>query len=249
MSLLSRYVVPCITEGASFVSDYRSTPPTACPNNNTHVIDTDKIYIYQTMTSKTVTINQDSSISTGGYYRADQFDFLISGETGATASYDIIYPYNVGVYSVTLLVSPDNIGDSYDVISYPETPVGLLQSALAIGDTTFILPSVILLNPGFYISITDGKNTDDLGFIISVDETKGVINFSNPAVNSYDVGSTVLISVPRVKNGKFINNMNINLGLSKIGCAGLPAGKVVRFRYTNATGNPKTLNFIVELQF
>ena len=49
MSLLSRYVVPCVTEGASFVSDFRSEPPTACPNNNTHIIDAKGIYIYQSV--------------------------------------------------------------------------------------------------------------------------------------------------------------------------------------------------------
>ena len=249
MSLLSRYVVPCITESVAVVSDYRNTPPTTCPNNDTHIINADGIYIYHTITSKTVTINQDSSISTGGYYRADQFDLSISGGTGATASYDISYPYNIGVYSVTLLVSSDNVGDSYDVVSYPDTPVGLLSTALAIGDTGLTLPSVVLLNPGFNISITDGVNTDDLGYITAIDGTGGIASFSNPTLNSFDIGSIVLISVPRVRNGKFIKNSNISLGFSKIGSAGLPAGKVVRFSYINNTGAPKTLNFIVELQF
>jgi len=249
MSTLSRYAVPCNTEGIVVLSDYRTDIPTTCPNNNTHNIDESGIFIYHTMNSKTVTINQDGDVETGGYYRADQFDFTIPAGTGATATYDISYPYNVCVYSVIFLPSQENIGDTYSITSAPDTLAGLTSKSMDIGSTSIFLPSVSMLNPGFNISITDDINTNNLGFITSIDKVNNIINCSSPSVNSFDEGSKIFISIPRFQNGKFLNSLNLNLGFSKIGSAGLPANKIVRVNYANNSGEAKTLNFIIELQF
>ena len=82
-----------------------------------------------------------------------------------------------------------------------------------------------------------------------MDIINNVVNFSNPTINSFDIGSNVLISIPRLLNGKFINDLNISLGFSKIGSVGLKADNVVRINYINNTDRPKTLNFIIELQY
>ena len=246
---LTQYLVPCLTEDARITTDYRASIPTVCPNNNTHTINPEGIIILNTIQSKTVTINENSNVTTGGYYRADQFELAISGGTGVTGFCDISYSYNVSGYSVTFLTSSDNIGDTFEFVSYPNTPAGAISSDLGTGGTSIIISSAPLLNPGFDITLTDGTNTNNLGFITSIDINTNTINFSNAAVNSYTSGANLLFTIPRYKGGKFINNHNVNLGFSKIGSAGLPAGKIVRLIYTNSNGNPKTINFVVELQY
>lgn len=42
MANLSNYFVYCVTEGIDVLSDYVNTPPTTCPNNASHTIDSSK---------------------------------------------------------------------------------------------------------------------------------------------------------------------------------------------------------------
>lgn len=252
MSLLSRYVVPCITEGVGVVSDYRYDQPTVCPNNPAHTINSAGIYIYDSITPNVVTIYQDSDVTTGGFYRADYFNVDIPGGTGAITNYDVSYPYNVSIYSGTFITADENIGDLYDIVGMPDTNVGSPTSIVNIGVTGLNLgtgPALLSLNPGFNISITDGVNTDVLGIITAVDKINGDINFTIPTVHSFSISSSVLIDIPRVLNGKFVRASNTELGFSRVGSSGLPAGGKIRFKYTNNNGVPKTFNFFLELEY
>ncbi len=247
---LSQYMVYCITEDNTVFTDYRLDVPTTCPHNIDHKIDPSRTIIIDTIKSNTVVVDENSpTVTTGEYYRADQFELNVPAGKGATASYDISYPYNIGVYSATFFSTEVNIGDSFELIAYPDTPAGTISSDIEAGSTQLIISSASTLNPGFYVSISDGKNSDNLGEIVSIDKTTNTITFSKPCTNLYSLGSVVTFSIPRIKNGKIINTNDMYLGFSKIGCAGLPAGRIVRLNYTNSTDQEKTLNFVIELQY
>ena len=246
---LTKYLVPCLTEGINVITDFRSSVPTVCPNNNTHTIDASGIMALDSTSLNIITINENNQIPNGGFYRADCFEIAVTGGTGTVTTYDISYPYNIGAYSTTLLLSSDNIGDTLNIIGYPDTAGSIITIELGTGATGLNVSLAAIFNPGFYVSITDGVNTDDLGEIITVDDVNNILTVSTPTVNSFGTGSVVLFGIPRVKNCKFCNTNNIDLGFSKIGSSGLLANHAVRLLYTNSSGTAKTFNFIVELQF
>jgi hypothetical protein len=230
-------------------SDYRATPITVCPNNNTHVINPDGIIPLDSTSIKSVAINQNSVIPTGQHYLADFFELSIPAGTGATATYNISYDYNVSAYSITVLPTSDNVGDSFDVITVPNTLAGTITSAIDVGATSLVLSSVANLSSGFLISISDGTTTNDLGWIISVDATTNTIIVSTATSSSFDIGANVTYGIPRIRNGKIVNSQNFGLGFSTIGSSGLPAGAVAQLNYTNHSADAKILVFYVELQF
>jgi hypothetical protein len=251
MTTLTQYLVPCLTENINVFTDYRTSPPTVCPNNNTHIINPDGIMAISSTSLKSVKINQNSQLITGGYYRTDYYHIDVPAGTGMTASYDIVYPYNIAAYSTTFLVTSDNVGDGFNVVSYPDTVCGQITQTLATGSTGLYLPttSTGFLNPAFIIKISDGINTEELGEIISVDNNTGFVVYSTPNVNNYGVGAMISFTVPRINNGKFVTLQNMGLGFSVVSSSGLAAGKAVRVTYINSTNVAKTLSFLIELQY
>ena len=249
MSLLSSYIVPCLTEAVDIVTDYMVSPPTVCPHNNTHTINEAGIILFSTISSKTVTVNQhDPAKNNGGYYRCDYFHFNIPGATGIS-TYDVSFPYDIEIYSVILQPTTANVGDNFDVVAYPSTPGGIITVALAPSDTSLTLNNVSPFYAGFHAYVTNGVTTDDLGDITSVDIPNNIINFKTPCVNSYSIGSVMLFEVDRIRNGKIMNDQNISLGFSKIGSSGLKAGKILRIVYDNVSGTAKTITILIELNY
>lgn len=249
MTTLTRYIVPCLTENVNVFTDYRETVPTACPNNNTHTIDANNIKQLDSTTTKTLKINQNGQYKTGGYYKAKYFQVDLPSGTGSTGSCDVTFPYNIAAYSTTFLLTNDNVGDTYGVVSIPDTYGGLISATVATGATGLSLYSVASFNPGFTFKLTDGVNTNDLGEIISVDYVNKTVTFTNSTSNSFDMGSHITFSVPRIVDGIFVNDQNVDLGFSVVSSSGLAAGAIVRVNCTNNNGIAKKLNFLIELQF
>lgn len=249
MGDLTRYQMFCENEEIVVLTDYVSDYPTRCPNNVEHKIDTSTIEIYHKISTKTVKINQNSGIEIGGYYRADQYEMEIGPNKDEWTKFEVKYPYNISVHTINFLVSQENVGDRYEVISYPETTVGYITSELLRGQNELAINSTLPLNNGFRLTISSEDGTEDLGEIINIDRINNKVYFTQGSTQNFREQSLVKISVPRITNGKFVNTENIILGMSQISSSELEAEKIVRFLYKNTTESPKTLNFIVELQY
>lgn len=247
--ILTSYFVPCLTESVDVLSDYMFSPPTVCPHNNTHIIDAANIYIAATVPYNMVSVSQtDGSVDISGYYRCDYFTYNIPASVGVT-TYDISYPYDMVLYSVVLQPTVDNIGDYFAAVGYPNTPGGIITTALVPTDTTLILADVTPFFKGMSIYVTNGVTTDILGDIVSVDTTLNSITFQHPCINAYGIGSVMLFEIDRIRNGKVTNIQNIELGFSKIGSSGLKAGKVLQIRYNNTSGTAKEITLLMEINY
>ena len=246
--MLKKYLVPCVTENVNIVTDFRSTLPTTCPNNNTHVINENGIYAITSISENKVVIDEGIDVPSGGYFRVDNHEMDIVGGTGTVTNKIISYPYNVGCYSLTITPRNENINDVINMNFIPGMIGGFLSVNSGIGNKTFaIINRTIPLNPGFKISMTDDMITNDLGEIIIVDAMN--ITTSKETTNDFGIGSKILITIPRVQNMRIVNDQNINIGMSKIGCSGLPANTPAQILYTNMSGENKKFNFFVEMQF
>lgn len=250
MSTVIKYAVPCITENLIVISGYRNTVPIYCPNSTSHQIDAAGIEALDSVQTQQIFVSQnDQTVPVGGYFLCDQITMNIpTGSTGLDTNYDVSYPYNINAFNVTFLSSSNNIGDVVNVITIPDTPIGILLSGMTGGVNSLNISNTQLLNNGFFITITDGTNTDDLGEITSIDTVNGIITCSVETVNSYAAGSTILIGISRVRNFLINQSGVIKLGISKIGSAGLPAGKISRLIYTNNSVDSKTFAFMIELE-
>ena len=79
--MLKKYLVPCVTENVNIVTDFRSTLPTTCPNNNTHVINENGIYAITSISENKVVIDEGIDVPSGGYFRVDNHEMDIVGAT------------------------------------------------------------------------------------------------------------------------------------------------------------------------
>lgn len=247
MTTLYRYLVPCLTENARITTDYRETVPTTCPNNNTHVIDPTGIVLFTKLTTKTVSITESTRGPIGDYFRVDQYAITITGGTGNITTYDIVYPYNIAVFSTTIYATDSNIGDLYSFLIVPNQSAGTIAAPIINGATGLVLITNQAINPGFNISINDGINSDDLGYITSINTN--TINYSTPVTHDYSTSANVYLTIPKINNGKFVNTQNIKYELPIIGFYDLFAGYIIRIIYTNQTTDVKSFNFSIELKY
>ena len=246
---LVQYLVPCITENDTILSDFLNTSPIVCPHGIDHQILIDGIRIANVVKNKIVTIDQNSTVKTGGFYRGDFYQLNIRAEESSIL--DIKYKYNISVYSITLIPTSNNIGDEITILTAPDRPVTSNISVVNIGDTSLSVSTnyITYINPGFLLSITDGTKNNNLGEVLSIDIEKGIINFSTPATDFFDVNSTVCISLQRIKGLVFANDNNIQLGLSKIGSAGLPSNVLARVLYKNNSSIDKNFSLLLEFEY
>lgn len=245
MSKLSRYIIPCITENKNIITDYRYTIPDKCPNNETHAINENGVYLLDTVETNLVSIEEGSDTLANGFFRIDNYNIPIGI---GTTTYDIVYPYNIGCFAVTITPTNDNIGDIFNIVGSPNTLIGEITENISVGINT--LPISLYapkINNGFNISISDGINTSDCGEIISFDND--TIICSKSLTHDFNAGSKIYISISRLRNYKIMNSYNCGLGFSKIGSSGLPANTIIRVEYINNSGIEKEFNIVFEIQY
>lgn len=248
MSIVYRqYIVPCVDEGIGITTGFVDSVPTVCPHNNQHTIEPTGIRVVATLGQKTVTVDQ-GGLTTGGYFRTDFYSMTATANSVTTK--DITYPYNVNVFLAGYRPTTDNTGDSLDIIAVPNTPCARTGQDITAGVNSFYLsPVYTTISAGFSINITDGVNTDDLGEVISIDLVTGVATFTVPTIHAFASGSLLKLSVPRIRNFKFVNNDSVVLGKNKVVASGWPAGKVIRITYTNNSSVDKEFNFYFEIGY
>jgi hypothetical protein len=246
-SILKKYLVTCIPEGIRVTTDYRETIPTVCPNDKTHAIDPDSIVEIDIISPNTVSIKQSDSKFANGSFRVKYYDpTFVPG----VSFFDFKYDYPVSLYSTTIIPTSENIGDSLDVLTAPDTVVGAIQSDLQVGSSLMSIGDVTPIYIGYMLTITDGVNTNDLGEVIGKNETLNTLRFSKPTTNSFSAisPSYVMITVPRIENMMIINTQDRILGSTILNAATLPKGVVIRLKYTNNGLVPKKLCFSVDIK-
>lgn len=243
---LYKYEVNCLTENIGVNTGYRDTPPTHCPNNNTHVIDDYKII--DSVYKRVIRINQEPQIITGNNYRTDHIN--ISVGANETKVSDITYPYNVGIYSgVFIIPSIDNIGDIINIHTLPDTLVGFLTNNVNIGVNTFEVNDITNLVIGFLLSIDDGINKNNMGEIIAIDKVNNIITTSLSTTVAFNYGALIKITIDRIRNIVINKAEDIEMGIKKVDSSGLPAGSIMRIIYQNNSSQDKKYILKLRIQY
>ena len=107
----ARYLVPCLTEEKTLISDYVNEKPGVCPTNVEHKINSEAIRVLDVMPApKPIFIDQSSGLITSGKQRTDCY--TVNDTQGVIK---IVYPYNVSIHSVTFLPDTNSIGTQVEL--------------------------------------------------------------------------------------------------------------------------------------
>lgn len=249
---LNKYSVWCLTDNKEVISDYRFEPPTSCPENDSHPIDTDptKLTIVASVTKSTVIIKEDPGPTQGNFSVAGRY-VTINDTINSETNIDASFPYHIGVHSIILRPGPANIGDKVDMYSIVPTPIGALIAPGAISDTVlYVSPTIFTyVNVGFEFTISDGVNTQFLGECQAYNKLAGTITITNALTNNYSPLSPSYLSmrIRKAKDVYFVTEKSIGIGTNIAGSSILPPGIVGRIVYTNLTGGAK--KFAVNMNY
>jgi hypothetical protein len=157
------------------------------------------------------------------------------------------WPYPVTLIFVGFNSDSTNTGDSLKM--YVDTLSSIaLTTAVAIGATTLNAPGNLTsqMAPGLALSITDGTNTDQLGFITTVDLLTNTTTVQTPTTHAFASGATVTIRTYIMNNYTLDGASSYSLGSNTLQGLYIPSNTNLSFEYDNATATAK--NLVVRLE-
>lgn len=236
---LSQYVITCLTESMRITTDYRPTPPTCCPNNNTHTIDPTQTQVYTTKPMTDVQVLQPN-----GYYQCSTLDLDMPACTpGTIFSADLVNPMRVLLWTTSMFLPADSEGDRVEIIAAPDTPIGYITASISVDATVIPVSATVIgfLIPGLDIALYDGVNYHDLGRVISIDAVNGTVTIEYATISSFAIGTPVLFNLKNVRAFDVCRDFSgeINLGGAWIKYKEVPPNTTMRVVYTNNDGVAK----------
>lgn len=245
MSEVNQYRVWCVTEN-QYVYTWDTQEPTVCPNNNADTIDSSLTIITDTVSTSTITAEEDSR----GYFETSHIIVNVpSGTPGDVTEHDVSWPMDITLWRTLLTGTNDMMGDAISVLASPETTVGVVMAPVNIGDTTVTVNSTVTDNMwrGFLVTIDDGVNKNVCGRCTAIDSVAGTISFQTATTNSFAPGTPVKISVYVLDNIQIYNTNTIDIGLKGMKGKDLEANTKLRIYYTNNSGTSKTVIWRAEI--
>lgn len=233
-----QYKVFCITENTFkyVLLDETQDPPTTCPINTAHTIDSSQTTIIEKRDSKSFFINQESS-QTGSHYRMVSFNFSVNADS--TTSETVQIPFDINVLNGTFVSSEENKNDHLTITFAPNAVIGYITSNVSIGNTIInVSPTVFdYISKGFYVNLFNNISQVlvDCGHVLSLNKDAGTITVENPSTANLTAAVTVSVRM----NITVVDDIIIgpphtyNFGREKNVATFLPANTKLRFTYTN----------------
>lgn len=227
--------------------------PTTCPDNNQHTISTSPPpRIINTIKSNKVKIIEESDGPTQGIYKFKGYTIDIpSGPIGNVTTRLYTFPYPITLINGWFIAHDGMEGDCVELTVADNTVIGAIAAPLYSGNTEIIVTSTVIDNlyKGYYVSVTDGVNLDELGQCVDIDIINSKITVETAASNSFSPLSPtyVMLAVKVVENFSIpVANQRYAFAEKKVGGKFLPANIPVNVRYTNYSGNAKTFCYNIE---
>lgn len=195
---------------------------------------------------------QEETIETGGHFFGETIKIVCP--TGPyTQQHNFSFPIDVTVLIAKTITSNEHLGDNVSLMVAPDTTIGTLTSSASTGATGLSVSSTVIANTkkGFYVSLTDGVNSESTKRrVIDIDTNNDIIYLNSGIENAYDFTTPTYVkqTVYYAKEFEFGVAGRRDIGSAKIGGTYLPANTPIRAEYTNnSTTMEKT--FIVEIEY
>jgi len=248
-SALARFGIYCVTEGVVVETDFRDidSPPTVCPNNNTHTVDTNRVNVIETFKTESIFLNQGAEGTQGIYTTNGTILNIPIG--GGAYTHDVSMPYRVSPRVLHVYPNADNIGDTVTFVVAPNTKMSELSANEIIGATTLHVDpgtaSTFLL--GMEIHVDDGVNDQNLGKCIDKDIVNDTITVENALTNNYNIGTDVQQSYIRIEDIPIANTNNFTIGGSKFYSDSVAPNTTIRLIYNNNGISAKKFHYCIEM--
>lgn len=246
MSSVNRYKIYCTTESA-YIEGWGTDEPTSCYNNNTHTVNPNSVQLMETVSTSVVQINQNT-YANGNNFGVRNITLSAASSSTTTDSYTFAIPTTM--HSFYFNADSEHIGDKIDIAANLNQTVGMLGENISPGDTIIHVPVAISLYGylGFYIRVTDGVNTNDLGYIVSMDKVNNTVVVKTPATNSFDKTNTFVQMTYYVIKDFTISGIGHHaFGSDLLSGANIPLNTAVSFTYTNNNTNLSDPNRIITI--
>jgi hypothetical protein len=228
------YKIYCNTE-STYVSGWGTALPTQCYNNSSHSVNTNSVQLIQTVSTAKVQIDQKIQ-AVNGRFHVQSIQFTATPNT--TTDYTFTFDTTMSLNSFNFMVSAYDTNDCLCIIVSPDTPLGLITQNKSIGDTVINVPSatVAYMNPGLYITLTDGTNTNGPTKILSKDLIANTITIKNALTNNFSSTNTqLLLNYYCLKDLPIASTNLYTFGSEIINSSNVPAGTTTKFRYKNTS--------------
>lgn len=194
------------------------------------------------MSLQNVTIKQNRDL-TGSNLKIEDKGGLCEKNKVTTFIYN--WPYNIAALGVIVDHVSCQIGDTFSLHIAPLSTLSVLSVDVKAGDTKINLSSMISeynspVNSGYFITITDGVNTEELGRVISYDNDEKNIVIENTPIHNYSTSNTTIkMTVILLDTIHISNDKVIPYGSFKINGSVLLANTPIHLLYTNTSKQDK----------
>lgn len=228
---VDHYRVFCKTENA-YQYVWKDTFPTICPNNNTHLIDTDTVSIIDTVSQAAVEVVQQTG--TGGNYTCQSFCFDIPANSTITKQYS--WPYPVSISTMHFTSDATQTGDLISGIISPNTVIGFLAADLpATGTVLSVTPSVAQnAITGTLATVSDGTNSVDLGSFYNINTSNNTVCVQSAAKIGFAAAAPTKVMMSFQNISLEIGQPGFyTFGSQQLKGASMPANAIMQISYTN----------------
>lgn len=231
--------------------DETNSAPTTCPTNTAHTITTSLTKIYEIRSPASVEITQKAG-AIGDNFKWDTVAFTATANTTTTHSFS--YPFDINMLEATILSSSENTGDNMSWVVSENTTIGAITANVSVSDNVINVSSTVIdyIQVGFKANLFDGSNTEDLGYVISIDSENSTITTENASTQAFSAATPtyVRMSIYFVDNIEFGHAGRHEIGGSKIKSTFVPANTVVKCYYVNnSASDDKRIVADIELMY
>lgn len=237
-----KYRIYCDTE-QQFVYTWSETAPTKCPTNTNHLINSASITVVDEKSDNEITIKQEST-PTGGNFRTETWSITAPAGPDVTTTVTRSWPLSISCMELKFISTAEHTGDLITIEVPKNKTCGTITAPVAPGNTIISVTqsAINVIAVGFFCSITDGTNTNNLGRILSIDKINKTITVETAATTAFAVGTPTLVQLTIQQVAIEIGEPGTYvLGDSTIGGSYLPANEVVYVTYTNKGSQQKKL--------
>lgn len=223
--------------------------PTSCFTDPGHTINSNSCQELDTVSDTQVIIKEEST-PTGGHFKAKGYKMTCPV---GSSNYDYSYPHPISALSITLPTTSDHTDDQIEVQVGPDTTIGTITADVSASDTVITVSQSVIdnIDKGFYVTLDDGTNTDDLGLVTSIDYNLLTITVQTAATKAFASATPTYVKI----TVKVIDDFTIGpaqryeLGKDKIGGSYVPTNTIVRVKYTNNGSSTKDFYCVIEMLY
>lgn len=245
MGTIYKYRIWCETDGKyEFV--WSETPPTKCPSDTGHTINTNKTIVVDKREESLITIKEEN-IPTGGHYQAC-FHKITVPSGSSYVEHDIVFPHPISLLAAEWTNTTANAGDEIEFQVAPGTIIGTLASGVPSGTLVMPVSQTVVdnLGLGYHADLLSASGACDIGRVSDINDEDNTITVEIPADQDFAAGTYFRMHLDMVRRSPLAGFGRVQLGEAKIGGSYIPAGTILRACYWNNNDTQKELIFVLE---